>query len=202
MIGIRAPGRSFSVGVVHIFFCVVNNIGKKKPHCLCGPKDIKDMKLSSKQDWIEGHKFEFEWFLLPISWSFVISSPCTALCCSILSVSHFSWTQFGRQPPIMKKRHIAGWAFRGVRRLCLNVCSSCKCEIPLWNVYIKPGTRVTSHTQCHFQSLSLSTWWKLRCVCVPSRMLQHNTAPWWHRAPVQTPCRGFPRCQLPQLCSH
>lgn len=33
----------------------------------------------------------------------MISSPCRALCCPISSVSHFYWSQFIRQPPIIKR---------------------------------------------------------------------------------------------------
>lgn len=47
----------------------------------------------------------------------MISPPCTALCCPISSVSHFSWSPFVRQPPIMEQCHITGWAPAKVRRL-------------------------------------------------------------------------------------
>lgn len=104
-------------------------------------------------------------FLLSVSWSFVISSPCTALCCPNSFASHFSWSPFVRHPPILKRCHITWWVLWGDRGLCLTVCTSSKCETPLWNVYIKPHAPFTSHTQCHFQRFPLSSWWKVSCVC-------------------------------------
>lgn len=105
-------------------------------------------------------------FLLPISWSFVIFSPCAALCCPISSVSHFSWSQFVRQPPIMKQCHITGWGLKGGRWVCLNVCSSCKCETP--EICTSNPPHASQHILGATLEPCLSSWWKARCVCVLS----------------------------------
>lgn len=130
-------------------------------------------------------------FWLPVCWSFVISPPCTALCCPISSVSHFSWSPFVRQPPITKQCHITGWVLWGGKGLFLTVCSFCKCET-LWNVYIKPHTHYISNTQCQFQSFPRAADGRWAALVQHLRMLRHNAAPWWQPVPVQTLCRSSP----------
>lgn len=129
--------------------------------------------------------------LLPISWSFVISSPCTVLCYPIPSVSHFSWSPFVRQTPIMKRRCITGWVLRSAP---LAVCSTRKCETPLWNVYIKPHTPSATFWASPEQLMKGEAFVQLL------RMLRPNAAPWWQTGPVQRLCRAA--SALLSLSSH
>lgn len=161
------------------------------------------MKHSSKQDWIEGHKFEFECFCFPSLdplWFPLPAQPSAAQ--FHLSLTSPGLSLYGSLPLWSNAILQDGRSAAADMRVST---SAAPANVRLlYEMYTSnPHTRHITQPVPLSQP-SLSSWGKVRCVCLPS---SNDAAQ--HRPPVADGAgadalqsRGFPHCQLPQLCSH